>query len=595
MKLLWVFIATLLILFSSTVFASETGFPWYVGQKLNSEWTVSEITLHNEYIRLSVSTGAKLLHIEITSKTKKQNEWSTEHYLIQPAPGSEFNETVFKIIKSQLLEIENNADYSLGIDDESSRNELLSGKHNSSCFSKYYADFTKLLSAWRHNIVLVAVELFIGIVIISFLVLIIFAFAINYAVEKICLLILPDKMGDLVKKTVFQISAWSIVLIPLIVLLIIIYDGWQISHNSNFEKEEDVLSVFQYYLETKYGSEFRLQLKDDVLIWPEEGWGSMPNQSIRREDVKGQKFLVYAYGGSSLYPIEQNKTLVDFIEERLQKEVEKHSRVINFSYLGYSSFSIMKRYYKSVDVLKPDMILIYSGHNDYASAYEAFKRVLYSDLLQYRTVRFLQKLFAESVKLIDNDNYRIKQYREPRRVILEFIFNSGLLRMEASWFRKADKLIFSSFRWNFEEIFEDARKRNIKVVMVTPVGNMLVAPVGSDSQAIKYYEKAESTKDKKEKQRLYKLARDMDVVSVAMRVKSEVLEYLRNINEDGVLVFDLEKKLYEDNFDFAGAYNNKRDGVHFNEVTQKLYADYIYEFMLKEGLLNLNADSQTAD
>ncbi|GEM_PF-3569506 len=89
------------------------------------------------------------------------------------------------------------------------------------------------------------------------------------------------------------------------------------------------------------------------------------------EDIdRSRELVVYATGGSSTYCnfIEKNeKTWPGMLETRLNTDLGRNgSRVINAACSGWTSFQSLIRFSAWVDVIKPDLVIVYHGKNDLA-------------------------------------------------------------------------------------------------------------------------------------------------------------------------------------------------------------------------------------
>ena len=78
----------LYLLFSLVAPASAAGdLPWKKGDEIRDGWCISEIQRHSEYVRLKLVRQSEVTTIEI-SCARHKSDWTTENYVVQPAPGS---------------------------------------------------------------------------------------------------------------------------------------------------------------------------------------------------------------------------------------------------------------------------------------------------------------------------------------------------------------------------------------------------------------------------------------------------------------------------------------------------------------------------
>jgi hypothetical protein len=74
-----------------------------------------------------------------------------------------------------------------------------------------------------------------------------------------------------------------------------------------------------------------------------------------------------------------------------------------------------------------------------------------------------------------------------------------------------------------------------------------------------------------------RVARDSELFTYDIRAKSQLVEYIRKLNQQNVHVLDLEKYLEEKHFGFGA--EDFVDYFHFNDRSHRMIAEGIYSFM----------------
>jgi hypothetical protein len=290
------------------------------------------------------------------------------------------------------------------------------------------------------------------------------------------------------------------------------------------------------------------------------------------------KKTVFVFGSSDLI-LSDGGVFPSYLEQR-------HSdlRVVNLGVMGIDSFLVRQRVFEALAVAKPDIIVLFLGHNDYN---EAYHNSIQPD--RFEKFDFLLKLpYVFFYKNKPVSPFATEEYGWFARLHRPRIFNllqqMGMLTVRDADFEPVNALILDSFIRNNEAILDLAASRGIPVVLATPIGNLHAEPFGDIRTTTALYRKGMAEKDYTRSIGLLREAKDSEIFTYDLRAKSGLIRYLRGLKRPHVYVLDLEKRLEEMQFGFGNA--DFVDYVHLNDRSHRLLADIVYDFMRRKKLAN---------
>lgn len=296
------------------------------------------------------------------------------------------------------------------------------------------------------------------------------------------------------------------------------------------------------------------------------------------KDIDPSKTLLFTFGASSLV-LSDGWTFPDYLamdHDDLQ--------VVNLGIVGIDSYSVRLRVRQALDAVRPDIILLYYGHNDYNTAYQGFILPRYFD--RFDTLLRLAFLFhreGEDMGVLESDDYYWFT-RVTRPKLIQTFEKLGLLSINSADYAAVNRLILDHFIRNHKAIISMAAARGVPVVLVTPVGNVQAEPYGDLAVTEASYRMGMKAEGYEESMRDLFRARDSEIFTYDLRAKSPLVQYLRTFRSPNVYVLDLESRLKEARFGFG--YNDFVDYFHFRDGSHRLIADIIYDFLAKHKLLS---------
>ncbi len=300
---------------------------------------------------------------------------------------------------------------------------------------------------------------------------------------------------------------------------------------------------------------------------------------------------IYVFGESSVV-LTDKLTFSHYLEKDLNEAVPD-ANVTNFGIPGIDSYSIKKRVSQALQFApaKPNVLLLYYGHNDYNVAYDNIININYDD--SFNTFLKIgnsisggkfnfpdQKYVFNSEKF--GELYWYARFRRP--VFLNLAQKAGLFKVDNAMYDGYNEMILERFKKNTEEILLMAKEAGIPVVLVTPIGNLRAKPYGAIEIVDQNYKQGLSAKGYKESHDYLMKARDNEIFTGDIRAKTPLNDYLRSLhNGTSVFVFDLEKDFSEEKFAFDES--NFLDYFHFNDKAHQKIARYLAKKIMADEQL----------
>jgi len=192
---------------------------------------------------------------------------------------------------------------------------------------------------------------------------------------------------------------------------------------------------------------------------------------------KESSFRVFVMGGSSAagFPFSPNGTFSRYIRDRLELLYpEKNIEVINIAITAINSYTI-RDLLPEVIKQKPDLIIIYAGHNEYYGAFgvgstenigNSRKFVNFLIWLnKFKSVELLRNLLNSVGNLFNSEANNNSQRGG---TLMARIVKEQLIPFNSESFN----IGLEQFKGNFEDIFQMTREANIPVIIGSLVSNL---------------------------------------------------------------------------------------------------------------------------
>lgn len=270
--------------------------------------------------------------------------------------------------------------------------------------------------------------------------------------------------------------------------------------------------------------------------------------------------LVYVLGASSVIRTDGG-VFSEYLERRLRRRLPA-AAVLNFGYSGIDSFTLRRRLDQALELRRPDLVVLYAGHNDYNNVYAtivkpAFQR--FNPLLELHK-RITDPHAGHNVVV----HARIFNPR-----ILEVLQRVGLLTVDPR-LSCVDELALDRFERNLAAIMDRLRRTAVPLLLVTPVGNLTARPYGDLRQVTEPYERGMRQPNMCAAYPLLKRAQDAERFTYDSRAKTPLLAHLRAIRRPGVHVLDVDHALRQRGCPFSHALF--LDYFHFKDEGHRLIA-----------------------
>jgi len=287
---------------------------------------------------------------------------------------------------------------------------------------------------------------------------------------------------------------------------------------------------------------------------------------------------IYFLGASSLVLPNPTLTFPAIVQTLLDHPT---SRIVchNLARSGIDSYSIKSILSRALELHKPDLVVLYAGHNDYNIPYRTLLKPRYHLIRGTRAEQLLETLGADSwffsrlkVGFGSGLGWFLESNLEP--LLLKYLQRSGLLRIDDALFARCDAAILAAYVANLEAILGLTREAHLPLVVVVPVCNLETEPVGTPEHTTQPYFQGLAETDQAARLSLLRRARDGDRFGGDLRAKTPLLEHLRGLaSTEGVVVFDLERALEKRGarFDYGEFY----DAFHLLPQTHRLVAELL--------------------
>jgi len=299
----------------------------------------------------------------------------------------------------------------------------------------------------------------------------------------------------------------------------------------------------------------------------------MPDKLFIKDE---SKHTVFAFGSSDLL-LSDGGVFPDYLEQH-----DRELNVINFGISGIDSFSVRQRIMEALALARPDLIILFFGHNDFNTAYHSV--ILPEYFEKFNALLRLPYLFHNKEKrtgvMLTDDFYWYSRLTRPK--LYQAFQKLNVLALDHTAFEPIDALILEHFIRNYEAVLKVASTIDVPVLVLTPIGNLRAEPYGDLRTTTAWYRQGMTTRDYEQSLTLLKKARDSEIITYDLRAKSGMLNYLRSLRRPGVYVLDLENSLEKKQFGFG--YSDFLDYVHLNDKTHRMLADMVYDYLVQNNL-----------
>ncbi len=377
--------------------------------------------------------------------------------------------------------------------------------------------------------------------------------------------------------TISKLIAWTPTL-----LLVVIFTNLliQIIHINTIDYEKIKNNVKDYLGKSEIPVDIKEEDDEKYFEYNEGRYGGTINDGKIFMNFSDEDYSIYVFGGSSIVNPSQKKVFPYYLESDLENNTEKEINVLNFGSSGRDLQGVKENIIHSIEIKKPDLIIIYSGHNDYQNAYIRILKPKFYLLSNNFILNNFLKIYsignerrAQKIKMIDGK-------------IVETAENLGVLQINHEKLREIDEIILNNYVQNMNDITEIAQNNSIPIIFVTPLSNLELKPIGTIDVTGKFYELGRKEGNYTKKIEYLKKARDYELFSFIIRSKSELNENLRNLKEkdiENLYVFDLEKKIIRSSPKFSGYFV---DGAHLNPEGHKIVSGYLKDFIIEKSILD---------
>ena len=304
-----------------------------------------------------------------------------------------------------------------------------------------------------------------------------------------------------------------------------------------------------------------------------------PGTEVGRPLIRSKnEKVIYVYGGSSIVLSNSGVYPHNVFSGKLQEALKGTALVSNFGRNGVDSLYERDIFEYTSKIQKPDLVIVYSGHNDYTNLYRHVVRPHYS--LLKGTI--FQSLVRARKRFAGHAEWNIDFNFEP--MVDTYVAAVGLLPVNSSEFLRYDSIAEGCFHDNIRRIADYAKANGIPVLLITPIGNLHKKPVGN-AALLQEYERAVLIPDYGRRIAQLLEVRDRDFLAPDIRAKTPLLQFMRRMEDErhGIYVLDLEQELVKRKFEFDR--DDVYDYLHLTQPTHEVIKDLILREIKEKALL----------
>lgn len=328
---------------------------------------------------------------------------------------------------------------------------------------------------------------------------------------------------------------------------------------------------------------------------------------------KDNAFRVFVLGGSSAagWPYVPNASFSRHLKRRLELLYPENTiEVINCGISAVNTYTI-RDFIPGVIEQKPDLVLIYAGHNEYYGALGAGSSVFLADsrflvntfiwLQDFKTTQLIQDFISRIQNLFIDEQVSFEHKTDG--TLMSQMIGESLIALDSDVYWSG----INQFEGNLKDILGMLSKKNIPVIIGTVTMNLLDQKpfVSVESENFPAAEEVYTDARRQlelgnveEAQNLFFLAKELD--ALRFRAPEKINEVIRNTASSfNIPVIDVDS-LFKINspYNIVG-YNLTVDHLHPNLAGYKMIADAYFREMdrvniLPSGLRKV-VENETAD
>lgn len=316
-------------------------------------------------------------------------------------------------------------------------------------------------------------------------------------------------------------------------------------------------------------------------------------------EKKPNTYRIFVLGESSAagWPYAANASFPRYIRRKLHKlYINHHVEVINLGVSAISSYTILD-FAKAAAEYEPDLVLVYTGHNEYYGALGAgstqslganrwFVNTMLA-LQDYKIVQLLQNsikgIWSAAASIGDDGKATTNE------TLMARMIGENLIEYGSSVYKNGNE----QFRGNLEDIVEIFNEKNIPVILSTVASNLKDLPpfipgeVSDENSAGGIYTRAKEALAKGETAKAYELfsrARDLD--PLRFRASSDMNDIIRETaRKFNLPLVDTEKELNFIAVDGITGADLMTDHLHPNIKGYSFIGELFFEKMKEHNVL----------
>lgn len=315
------------------------------------------------------------------------------------------------------------------------------------------------------------------------------------------------------------------------------------------------------------------------------------------EEKTDSTYRVFVLGGSSTagWPYPNNVTFSRYLQRRLELIYHKKNiEVINLSMSAINSYTLLD-FLPQVIEHKPDLLLIYAGHNEYYGALGAGSSIKLGSspglvnfviwLREFKTTQMLRDVIGFTAGLFASGEIEKPQHNE---TLMSQMIGESTIPLNSDTYQNG----IEQFEANIDAILSTANDNGIPVIIGSLASNLKQKPFVSvteekENSAEILFEKAKnllSNKDTTRAKELFIKAKDAD--ALRFRAPSDINSVIeRSANKYNAVLIDIDSVLSANTDDGIVGYNLMVDHLHPNVEGYTLIGKAFFDKIKESGYM----------
>lgn len=317
----------------------------------------------------------------------------------------------------------------------------------------------------------------------------------------------------------------------------------------------------------------------------------------KTKDPNTLRIMILGESSAAGFPFEPNGSFSRFLDQRLSiLYPKKKFEIVNLGIAAINSYAIMDILEDVIDQ-KPDLVLIYTGHNEF---YGALGAASMTSIVSSPSIsRFLQSMGKLRFIRLLSSIFSGEPEQQASSGLMESLAKDKLIPLDSDLYQAG----VDQFEHNLNYILEELKGNNIPVVIGTLVSNLLNQPpfIAEKSGAGKTFETAQKFfRNRKYDEAKVEYIKAKDLDELRFRAPESFNSIIKSLaSKHGAFLIQIDSVFNSVSKNGIVGNDLMTDHLHPNLAGYNLMSGLFLEGITKSGVLNekpeLSFDSEVLD